>query len=603
MEDRKPDYENWSHGSLLRRVGELEWELKEQAARFETSSSSSSSSSILKVPPHPKPSRTSRIFDPSKYSTRLIALKFAYLGQRYNGFEYHKNNKTPLPTVEEAFWTALSKAKLIFPVGKEGLKVGEVNWEGCGYSKCGRTDKGVSAFGQVVGIRVRSNRPVGRDKDLKYSLENGGCHIEKEEVHSSDAQAIKMASDNVSYSSPPYDDPNDEPTTPRDPIPLDPIPFDPIKGEIPYPQILNRILPEDVRILAWCPSPPLDFSARFSCKERRYRYFFTQPAFAPTPGSTGLLGSGGDGRARRREGWLDIPAMREAAKAFEGSHDFRNFCKIDPGKQITNFERRIFFADIEEVDPRNAPVGYVGRPGFGPFESSTSPLSNPPEDSRDDEMATPRIYTFTVYGSAFLWHQVRSMVAILFLIGQGLEQPSLVSALLDIKANPTRPMYEMATDAPLVLWDCIFPQEGSESRGDALEWIYVGDDRMAESGKTLGSTVGDGKFGTGGVVDDVWKVWRKRKIDEILAGMLLDVAIGQGNEEGSGVVKTKSQRVFDGGNSPSMKGTYVPVLNRSRTESVEVVNERYIAKKRLLDEGLEGPAFRHVVLNREEGNE
>ena len=31
----------------------------------------------------------------------------------------------------------------------------------------------------------------------------------------------------------------------------------------------------------------------------------------------------------------------------------------------------------------------------------------------------------TIKGTAFLWHQVRCMVAVLFLIGQGLESPSV----------------------------------------------------------------------------------------------------------------------------------------------------------------------------------
>jgi tRNA pseudouridine38/39 synthase len=30
-----------------------------------------------------------------------------------------------------------------------------------------------------------------------------------------------------------------------------------------------------------------------------------------------------------------------------------------------------------------------------------------------------------IKGSAFLWHQVRCMVSVLFLIGQGLESPSV----------------------------------------------------------------------------------------------------------------------------------------------------------------------------------
>ena len=58
----------------------------------------------------------------------------------------------------------------------------------------------------------------------------------------------------------------------------------------------------------------------------------------------------------------------------------------------------------------------------------------------------------------FLWHQVRCMVAILFLVGQGLEDPAIVNALLDVEGNEHigRPQYEMADDGPLVLWDCRF---------------------------------------------------------------------------------------------------------------------------------------------------
>jgi len=56
--------------------------------------------------------------------------------------------------------------------------------------------------------------------------------------------------------------------------------------------------------------------------------------------------------------------MREAIKNFEGSHDVRNFCKLDPSKQVENVQRGIFFADVGELDPQKGPVGYVGLPGF-----------------------------------------------------------------------------------------------------------------------------------------------------------------------------------------------------------------------------------------------
>lgn len=43
--------------------------------------------------------------------------------------------------------------------------------------------------------------------------------------------------------------------------------------ELDYPKLLNRVLPADIRVLAWCPAPP-DFSARFDCRQRTYKYYF-----------------------------------------------------------------------------------------------------------------------------------------------------------------------------------------------------------------------------------------------------------------------------------------------------------------------------------------
>ena len=360
-----------------------------------------------------------------------------------------------------------------------------------------------------------------------------------------------------------------------------PPPFDPIKDELPYAQFLNRVLPPDIRILAWCPTPPANFSARFSCKERRYRYFFTQPAFAPVPNSSSS-----------REGWLDIDAMREAARHYVGLHDFRNFCKLDPSKQITNFERRIFRAEIEELDPLREPVGFVSsdpaRLGFPASllqrSSSESSGSSSSSSSSQTMARVPKVYAFNVDGSAFLWHQVRHLVAVLFLVGQGLEKPSVVADMLDVTKTPTKPLYDMASDAPLVLWDCIFPAEGAEgSQENALEWIYAGDTLGTPGSARDG--VGDVKFGRGGVVDDLWQIWRARKIDEVLAGTLIDVVASQGRKPSDSInrqdVRSKSTRVFDGGDTPRAVGTYVPLLERRRMENFEVVNARYAAKKGL----------------------
>lgn len=579
--DQHPDYTSWSHADLIQRVTALEARLASQNAAFTPSSSTPSPSSPPKF--QKKPKKAPSAFDPSKYSTRLIALKFAYLGGRYNGYEHHVNNTTPLPTIEEELWKALRKTRLIFPTGREG----EVDWEGCEYSKCGRTDRGVSAFGQVVGVRVRSNRPLDKRKVAEGDKISAGLNASvgaEDGVHTSDINGLEVEAG----------------PGPR---------FDPIKDELPYIQLLNRVLPPDIRILAWCPNPPPDFSARFNCKERRYQYFFTTPAYAPSPGNEGVRAEDRKSHLHCssandvKDGWLDIDAMREAAAQLEGLHDFRNFCKVDPSKQITNFQRRIFHATVRAVLPEDAPASFIGGTEFQRFTKKGAESSPTSHGSVHD---TPQLYCFDVHGSAFLWHQVRHLVAVLFLVGQGLESPSIVSDLLDVEKNPTKPKYEMASDTPLILWDCVFPTEGAEpsqavhARGsssaddskvlghqDSLEWIYVGDEGGNAGSKRAGFYSGSGKYGRNGIIEDVWSLWRQRKMDEMLAGSLLDVIARQGRvpapDNGSAPTDelSKSARVFDGGDTPRSVGKYIPVMQRERMEAVEIVNARYAARKGL----------------------
>lgn len=90
--------------------------------------------------------------------------------------------------------------------------------------------------------------------------------------------------------------------------------------EMDYVTMLNRSLPDDIRVLGWCAVTP-EFSARFSASHRMYRYFFLH-------------------------GTLDIQAMQAAAKLLVGDHDFRNICKIDIGN-VTNFRREIYSAEIK----------------------------------------------------------------------------------------------------------------------------------------------------------------------------------------------------------------------------------------------------------------
>ena len=281
--------------------------------------------------------------------------------------------------------------------------------------------------------------------------------------------------------------------------------------------------------------------------------------------------------------------MQKAAAKLKGLHDFRNLCKIDPSKQITNFERRIFSAGIHPVTADQDPGAFLARP---PFASRST--ENAPSTSR------PELYYFEVCGSAFLWHQVRHMVAILFLVGQCYEDASIVDELLDTSRTPRRPMYEMADDTPLVLWDCVFPdltkvgQTDHDRVGngsgyeDDLNWVYVGDDIGGrDTAKRPDASVGTGKYGRNGIMDDLWADWRKRKMDEVLSGSLMDLVARQpmrSSRYEDGVVQpadADSARVFDGSEAPRPVGTYVPVMQRERMETPEVVNARYAARKGL----------------------
>lgn len=619
------------------------------------------------------PSRRARPFDPTQYSTRHIALKFAYLGGRYNGYEHANGNVLPMPTIEEVLWKALRKTRLISPPVAEGADASmdvvwekekrlrlytdgksggrdeaqgkvrlDLSWEGCQYSKCGRTDRGVSAFGQVIGIRVRSNRPIEQDtKRQETALKGSSVSDHKTESRLdrlSKESEINTSTDTELYTSstdpatdmddamlPPIDDDDvDDIDTDADANSHHEASFHPIKDELSYVTMLNAILPPDIRVLAWCPDPPPNFDARFSCRERRYRYFFTNPAFCPTPGPKGMRYADGI-PASRREGWLDITKMREAAKKLEGLHDFRNLCKIDPSKQMPSCERRITFADVVECEQtgkvfslhpalNEAGGGHGSDPnGISSSLSSVDDALNARHDSVLPSTSSspssslkacgPKVYAFCVNGSAFLWHQVRCMVAVLFLVGQGLEEPSIIDELLNVEKNPGRPMYEMADDAPLVLWDCIFPDEDDGTGGgdgggdhkdnpkigsvltDSLNWIYAGDQA------TLPALPGkyDGKFGSNGVVEEVWTQWREAKIQEVLAGSLLDLVVRQGDgtalervtERDLEYASHRRQKVFDGGNAARLAGRYVPVMKKPRMDALHVQNSRWLNGRKM----------------------
>ncbi|XP_029934103.1 tRNA pseudouridine(38/39) synthase [Myripristis murdjan] len=279
-----------------------------------------------------------RPFDFSAHPRRHVALRLAYLGWAYQGFAVQENTDN---TVEARLFEALLKTRLI------------QDRQSSNYHRCGRTDKGVSAFSQVITIDLRSTQSCG---GLGVTL-----------PASVDASSETKAAG----------------------------------SELPYVKMLNRVLPQDIRMLDWAPVAE-GFSARFDCQSRTYRYYFPR-------------------------GSLDVAMMADAAKRYEGTHDFRNVCKMDVGNGVLQFQRTILSASVKPVQPQHM--------------SSTDPHD---------------IFIFEIKGLAFLYHQVRCMMAVLLLIGQKLEAPEIINQLLDVDRNPRKPQYSMAVDYPLVLYDCHF---------------------------------------------------------------------------------------------------------------------------------------------------
>ncbi|CAI7878175.1 unnamed protein product, partial [Closterium sp. NIES-54] len=128
--------------------------------------------------------------------------------------------------------------------------------ESAGYSRCGRTDRGVNAIGQVVALHLRSSvRPRQQHSGMTaadVALEATDCATAaaapagptaSQSNVTNGSVAVDLAATDVARRS---DDVAGESAD--------------VAGEIDYVASLNRALPDDIRVLAWAPASP-EFSA------------------------------------------------------------------------------------------------------------------------------------------------------------------------------------------------------------------------------------------------------------------------------------------------------------------------------------------------------
>jgi len=171
--------------------------------------------------------------------------------------------------------------------------------------------------------------------------------------------------------------------------------------------------------------------------------------------------------------------MLEAAKDLVGEHDFRNLCKMDVGNGVVTYRRHITTVNFNVCQHENRicrveTVSSISDPGIANTCSNTdhsSPditVENSPHPNvvARNSNNSYDICELTITGQAFLWHQIRCIVAILFLIGQGRESPGIISELLDVERHPRKPQYTMAAEFPLVLFDCAYDNDDIDWRSD-----------------------------------------------------------------------------------------------------------------------------------------
>jgi len=95
---------------------------------------------------------------------RKVALKFAYLGKEFDGLQIQTESNN---TIESHLWEAIVGCK---------LRPGDC-MPGPNYTRCARTDKGVSAFEQVITMELKSNlerRFSDNSRPVESRVSHGG---------------------------------------------------------------------------------------------------------------------------------------------------------------------------------------------------------------------------------------------------------------------------------------------------------------------------------------------------------------------------------------------------------------------------------------------
>jgi len=178
---------------------------------------------------------------------------------------------------------------------------------------------------------------------------------------------------------------------------------------VEFQRSLNSLLPLSIRVVASEAVDP-EFHARWNAAAKTYRYRIFRGRVVPP-----FLWR----YVHQEYGPLDFDAMAEAARRFEGEHDFTTFAAStgsDEEDQDRLTVRAIFRSEFLRCGSKNV------------FHS---------DESSAEE------WTYIVRGRSFLRYMVRKMVGTLVEVGRGRLSPDDIPALISLrdrsKCGPTMP--------------------------------------------------------------------------------------------------------------------------------------------------------------------
>ena len=61
------------------------------------------------------------------------------------------------------------------------------------------------------------------------------------------------------------------------------------------------------------------------------------------------------------------------------------------------------------------------------------------------------LHSIFLRASGFLWHQIRNIMTVLFIVGKEIDSPEIVKQMLNLEDFPAKPQYMMSSHLPLVL--------------------------------------------------------------------------------------------------------------------------------------------------------